>query len=289
MARRNFRLRHYHKEEVARAAASGAKNVPETIRVTGKSKGQNHSNAVADRNVNEMKQNAKTHLISTSDNDGRKVGASAVHPKKHQKSSKRSLPSREGAVPLTIQISKDNTTPVHKDSHYHKTGDNSGENSKRNRREEQRAKDDKKRKHRSKKSHKPSKRKSGDGHDDERRSKRPKTDTDQGVATVPSFAPKTARRRKSKLVQDNASSNVARGSHKRYKERSSDNKITDKRMSMWVNLLGKRPPSSQDDDMSKWLMNVMAVSDLKAPLTGEGDPSSSPSTLTPNELGSDSS
>jgi hypothetical protein len=35
---------------------------------------------------------------------------------------------------------------------------------------------------------------------------------------------------------------------------------------VWADLLGERPPQQDDDSMSKWLMNVLAVSDPKTEL-----------------------
>lgn len=38
------------------------------------------------------------------------------------------------------------------------------------------------------------------------------------------------------------------------------------RLRMWASLLEQRPSKDDEDNMSKWLMNVLAVSDLKTPL-----------------------
>jgi hypothetical protein len=46
-------------------------------------------------------------------------------------------------------------------------------------------------------------------------------------------------------------------------------KFDKKRLLMWADLLGERPPQQDDDSMSRWLMNVLAVSDPKAPLKTE--------------------
>lgn len=48
-----------------------------------------------------------------------------------------------------------------------------------------------------------------------------------------------------------------------------DDKYTKKRLLVWAGLLGDRPPQKDDDGMAKWLMNVLAVSDLKVPIKGE--------------------
>jgi hypothetical protein len=48
-----------------------------------------------------------------------------------------------------------------------------------------------------------------------------------------------------------------------------DDKYTKKRLLVWAGLLGARPPQKDDDSMAKWLMNVLAVSDLTVPVKGE--------------------
>ena len=53
--------------------------------------------------------------------------------------------------------------------------------------------------------------------------------------------------------------------------------VGEKRLYMWASLLGQRPNRDDEDTMSKWLMNVLAVSDPKAPL--KDDMSSSPFSL----------
>lgn len=42
--------------------------------------------------------------------------------------------------------------------------------------------------------------------------------------------------------------------------------IDEKRSLIWSTLLGRRPVADDGDEMSKWLMDIMAVSDLKAPI-----------------------
>eukprot|EP00429_Kryptoperidinium_foliaceum_P088989 CAMPEP_0176198616 /NCGR_PEP_ID=MMETSP0121_2-20121125/8143_1 /TAXON_ID=160619 /ORGANISM="Kryptoperidinium foliaceum, Strain CCMP 1326" /LENGTH=575 /DNA_ID=CAMNT_0017537469 /DNA_START=36 /DNA_END=1764 /DNA_ORIENTATION=+ len=44
-------------------------------------------------------------------------------------------------------------------------------------------------------------------------------------------------------------------------------RMDDERKDAWILLLGERPNTDQSDDMSAWLMKVMAVSDLKKPTT----------------------
>lgn len=51
-------------------------------------------------------------------------------------------------------------------------------------------------------------------------------------------------------------------------------KCSNKRQMLWAGLLGERPPHQDDENMSKWLMDVLAVSDLKAPIKGEDPPPS---------------
>lgn len=56
--------------------------------------------------------------------------------------------------------------------------------------------------------------------------------------------------------------------------------IPDSRLYMWANLLGQRPRKDDEDNMSKWLMSVLAVSDLKKPLKADKEEMySSPSSL----------
>jgi hypothetical protein len=67
-------------------------------------------------------------------------------------------------------------------------------------------------------------------------------------------------------------------------DRKPPKKCSKKRLLIWANLLGERPLQQDDENMSKWLMNVLAVSDLKAPLKEEL--SSSPSSLSLEGSGS---
>ena len=53
------------------------------------------------------------------------------------------------------------------------------------------------------------------------------------------------------------------------KQEGTKKRLTKKRLLLWAGLLSERPPRSDDDGMSKWLMNVMKVSDLEQPLAGE--------------------
>ena len=50
---------------------------------------------------------------------------------------------------------------------------------------------------------------------------------------------------------------------------NNDDEHTKKRILVWAGLLGERPSPKDDDSMAKWLMNVLAVSDPKAPFKGE--------------------
>ena len=43
-------------------------------------------------------------------------------------------------------------------------------------------------------------------------------------------------------------------------------KFGPERQTAWTNLLSRRPEDDDEDEMSRWLMQVMAVSDLKQPL-----------------------
>lgn len=88
----------------------------------------------------------------------------------------------------------------------------------------------------------------------------------------------------SNVVNESSSSKQQKKKTKRAIE-----EIDDRRLLMWSSLLGKRPVVDNDDDMSKWLMKVMAISDFNAPLhdatmrefgLDDKDTSSSPSTLT---------
>lgn len=49
-------------------------------------------------------------------------------------------------------------------------------------------------------------------------------------------------------------------------------KIDDDRAQRWASLLWRRPPTSDSNGMSSWLLDVLAVSDLDKPLKGERIP-----------------
>jgi hypothetical protein len=56
-------------------------------------------------------------------------------------------------------------------------------------------------------------------------------------------------------------------------------RISAQRLVLWSGLLGQRPLKHDGDNMSKWLMSVLAVSNLAAPLKEEKELSSTPSSL----------
>jgi hypothetical protein len=51
-----------------------------------------------------------------------------------------------------------------------------------------------------------------------------------------------------------------------------NNMIEEERQERWAKLLAKRPSTKDGEAMSAWLMEVLAVSDLEAPLAGEAAP-----------------
>jgi hypothetical protein len=306
VARRNFRLRHNHEAEAARGVNENV-NVPNTI-------------SVAKRRQNGIDESNMISTCSESDLRKQQIMQESQTQHKYAKKPPADADSRElgDFVPLTIRISSGSATPVNDDAtrvaeaRAFKDDDQDIDVPERSDRDRN--------KKRSKTCSSEKKHRKRDHKNKRKRSKREPTDVDElvrdepaeetakavtngGIHCTSTVNPRsTKRKRRSRekndftLVEDSYSSSRAatagKGDEKQSREgdereSKGPKKFSNRRVMVWADLLGKRPPSEEDEHMSRWLMNVMAASDLGVPLKCEGEVSSSRSSLTPDEFGSD--
>lgn len=262
MAKRNFRLRHSHAEITSQPPAPEEMKIPSTISVAVDKSQEGKREATAPEADNPYYQYSSDQAVVPTEVTQEKKRAamanSGLNPQihhGHQQTDPQLMNLDVApAAPVLPPPLTDTHAAAPKTSHRHH--------------EKSRDKKKCKRKH-SKRKH--SERQRGEVH-----SKRKHSERQRGEV------PKSSSRQQDR--GDGANFVDDHSIHK--KQRAPATQGDEKRVYMWSSLLGQRPAKDDGDNMSKWLMNVLAVSDPKAPIKAPPAPiaapdemSSSPSSL----------
>jgi hypothetical protein len=305
VAKRNFRLRHNHLDSPQISPAEDMQ-VPSTINVASDSAGATRlsgyvpysiaPSSIQPTEASDTQLNVTFNLPSADDmvaaaedeRDHRKRTKKPKHAKHELSSKKRERTSvitndqskdleQNPFVPSTIQIG--NSSPSSMEANGMPLESNDVKLASK---ETEDAKPDQAKPQDRKKSRKRSKRRSCPKN---RKHSNQATKTDEKYAALPVEAPQPGTLQESPIVIEDAaiskksSSKKAASNTKGEVVAKAAKRISAQRLVLWSGLLGQRPLKHDEDNMSKWLMSVLAVSNLAAPLKEEKELSSTPSSL----------